>query len=177
MMPLQLRVGLDVISSYKRLAYTPWHAIAEFVDNSTQSYFNNETELWPIMRKAGQKLTVSIAYDKDLLRISDNSIGMSFDELQSALTVALAPTRTDGRSKYGMGLKTAACWLGNRWSVRTKKLGETVEHRVVVNVSTVAAGNNELPYEPIQGKPKNDHYTVTRFLSITDPFRVRPSRK
>lgn len=99
-MAIQLRIGLDVISSYKRLAYTPWHAIAEFVDNSTQSYFNNENELWQVMRKVGDKLTVSIAYEKDMdiLRISDNAMGMSFDELQVALTVALPPAKTDGRS-------------------------------------------------------------------------------
>src|SRR5260370_37054255 len=109
-MAIQLRVGLDVISSYKRLAYTPWHALAEFVDNSTQSYLNNESELGPLMRRVGQELTVSIAYEKDMdiLRISDNAMGMSFDELQVALTVALPPARTDGRSKYGMGLKLAA---------------------------------------------------------------------
>src|SRR2546421_9513404 len=87
-MALELRIGLDVISSYKRLAYTPWHAIAEFVDNSTQSYFNSEDQLWPLMRKVGDKLTVSIAYEKDMdiLRISDNAMGMSFEELQAALT-------------------------------------------------------------------------------------------
>lgn len=161
-MAIQLRIGLDVISSYKRLAYTPWHAIAEFVDNSTQSYFNNEDKLWPLMRRLGQKLTVSIAYEKDMdiFRVSDNAVGMSFEELQAALTVALPPARTDGRSRYGMGLKTAACWLGNKWTVRTKKLGETIEHTVVVDVPRIAAGNNELPHESLKGKNPNEHYTV-----------------
>lgn len=174
-MAIQLRVGLDVISSYKRLAYTAWHAIAEFVDNSTQSYFNNEDQLWPLMRKAGMKLTVSIAYERDpeIFRISDNAMGMSFDELQAALTVALPPTRTDGRSKYGMGLKTAACWLGNRWTVRTKKLGETVEHRVEVDVTRIAAGNNDLPYEIVRGKNPSEHYTVIEIFEHNRPFTGR----
>lgn len=174
-MAIQLRVGLDVISSYRRLAYTPWHAIAEFVDNSTQSYFNNEAELWPLMRKRGEKLTVSIAYEKDmdLLRISDNSVGMSFDELQAALTVALAPAKTDGRSKYGMGLKTAACWLGNKWTVRTKRLNETVEHAVVVDVANIVSGTNELPYELIKGKNPSEHYTVIEITQHNRPFEGR----
>ena len=176
-MALQLRIGLDVISSYKRLAYTPWHAMAEFVDNSTQSYFNNEEQLWPPMRKAGHKLTVSIAYDKDLLRISDNAMGMSFDELQSALTVALAPAKTDGRSKYGMGLKTAACWLGNRWTVRTKKFGEAIEHKVTVDVATIAGGNNTLPYEAKDGKPANDHYTVIEIFEHNRSFQGQTIKK
>ena len=34
-MAIQLIIGPDAITSYRRLAYSPWHAIAEFVDNST----------------------------------------------------------------------------------------------------------------------------------------------
>lgn len=44
-MSIPFQIGFDAITSYKRLAYTPWHAIAEFVDNSTQSYFNNREQL------------------------------------------------------------------------------------------------------------------------------------
>ena len=41
-MAIQLIIGPDAITSYRRLAYSPWHAIAEFVDNSTQSHFDNQ---------------------------------------------------------------------------------------------------------------------------------------
>ena len=34
-------IGPEIIRSYKRLSYTPWHALAEFIDNSTQSFFDN----------------------------------------------------------------------------------------------------------------------------------------
>lgn len=169
-MALEMKIGLDVISSYKRLAYTPWHAIAEFVDNSTQSYFNNEDVLLPLFRKAGERLHVSIVYDRDtkFFRITDNAMGMSYDELQHALHVALPPTNTTGRSKYGMGLKTAACWLGNEWRVRTKKLGETTEHVVMVSVPKISAGDNQLPHQEVKDKSKEEHYTV---IEITDHNR------
>ncbi len=109
-MRIDLKVGLDVINSYKRLAYTPWHAIAEFIDNSTQSYFDSKLVLDQAYKAEQGGLLVSVVYSKedDILRIVDNSIGMSFEELQDALTVALPPKNTSGRSKYGMGLKTAA---------------------------------------------------------------------
>ena len=42
---MKLELGLDVLRWYKRLPYKPWHALAEFVDNSTQSYFNNKAAL------------------------------------------------------------------------------------------------------------------------------------
>lgn len=136
-MSLEMKIGLDAINSYKRLAYTPWHALAEFVDNSTQSYFDNKETLDVVFAKGGEILEVSISYEKDAgqLRISDNSIGMSLADLERALHVALPPKNTNGRSKYGMGLKTAACWLGNVWTIKTKKLGDTVEHNVTMRWS------------------------------------------
>src|SRR5205809_8070667 len=105
-MALELKIGLDVINSYKRLAYTPWHAIAEFVDNSTQSYFDNKAALDDVYAKDGKGLLVSVVYDKDegLLRVYDNAMGMSLDELKNALHVARPPRHTTGRSKYGRGL-------------------------------------------------------------------------
>lgn len=169
-MGIQFKIGLDVISSYRRLAYTPWHAIAEFVDNSTQSYFDSEEVLRPLLARSGRKLHVSIAYDKELLRVTDNAMGMSFDELQRALHVALPPSNTAGRSRYGMGLKTAACWIGNRWKVRTKKLGEKVEHTVEVNVNDVVGGKNDLPYTTVDRKDPSEHYTVIEIYEHNREF-------
>ena len=124
-MSIQLIIGPDAITSYRRLAYSPWHAIAEFVDNSTQSYFDNRDALDECMKNEDDKiLTVSVAYDKGkMLRVVDNAMGMSRDDLERALHVARPPVNTKGRSKYGMGMKTAACWMGDQWTIRTKKLG------------------------------------------------------
>ena len=176
-MALELKIGLDAINSYRRLAYTPWHALAEFVDNSTQSYFDNKEVLEPELQKDGQILEVAIAYDKDKdggeLRISDNSIGMSLSDLESALHVALPPNNTNGRSKYGMGLKTAACWLGNVWTVTTKKLGETIEHQATINVEKIAAGEGALAYKVIEGRDLNKHYTIIEISKMNRSFHGR----
>src|SRR5215831_8951579 len=113
-MSIQLLIGPDAITSYRRLAYSPWHAIAEFVDNSTQSYFDNRAALDAQMQTEDDKvLTVSIVYDRDagILRIADNAMGMSLADLERALHVAQPPANTTGRSKYGMGMKTGACWI------------------------------------------------------------------
>lgn len=152
-MGIQLELGLNTIQSYKRLSYTPWHALAEFVDNSTQSYFNNQATLDQAFGENREKLDVSIIYDRDndLIRISDNSIGMSEAELRHALRVGARPANASGRSQFGMGLKTAACWLGNQWTVRTKKLGEETEYTVTVDVEKVASGDNDLPTKQRRG--------------------------
>jgi hypothetical protein len=176
-MALQLELGLDVIRSYKRLAYTPWHALAEFIDNSTQSYFNHRADLDEAFKVEKEQLTVRVIYEKDepggLIRIADNAMGMSYEELTRALHVGLRPEITSGRSQFGMGMKTAACWLGNYWTIRTKRRGETVEHRVKVDVEAIAGGKSSLPYEKVEGKPKDAHYTVIEITELNRPFHGR----
>ena len=99
------------------------------------------------------KLTVFVFYDKDskILSIRDTSIGMSKEDLEKALLIAPNPPREGGRSKYGMGLKTAACWFGDEWTIKTKKLGEKESVRVTINVPQVAqSGNGNLAPSCIQ---------------------------
>jgi Histidine kinase-, DNA gyrase B-, and HSP90-like ATPase len=168
---LTFRLGLEAIQSYKRLSYTHWHALAEFVDNSTQSYFNHRKKLDAAYGEEGEKLRVDVVYDRnsDLIRVADNAFGMDRAELDYALEVGAPPANTDGRSKYGMGMKTAACWLGNRWTVRTKKLGETVEYSVEVDVGAVAAGTKDLPTRELTQQDPNAHYTILEVAELNRP--------
>ena len=173
-MTVKFGIGNNAIRSYRRLAYTPWHAIAEFVDNSSQAYFNHRETVDDQLSKDGEKLLVSIAYDSDqgVLSIADNSIGMSLEELGRALQVGVPPQNANGRSRYGMGMKTAACWIGNTWTVETKKLGATEAFRVTVDVEAVADGNEALPVETFK-KPAELHYTVIRITDHNRRFHGR----
>src|SRR5438874_7256038 len=87
-MSINLVIGPESINSYQRLSYTPWHAIAEFVDNSTQSYLDNQAVLDEQFAKDGEHFEVSIAYeanqDAGMLRVSDNAMGMSYADLVRA---------------------------------------------------------------------------------------------
>lgn len=158
---IEIKVGIEVILSYKRLSYSPWYALAEFVDNSTQAYFNNQPQLEEQLKKDGERLTVDINYDRvnNTITISDNSIGMSGEELRNALMIGIPPENDKGRSKYGLGLKTAACWFGNQWTIETKKLGEDSAYKVTVDVNKIAKDKVfVLPTEVIESSPEK-HYT------------------
>ena len=174
---MELIVGPNAITSYRRLDYSPWHAIAEFVDNSTQSYFDNRAVLDEQMKEEPDKvLTVSIVYDKSnggQLRVVDNAMGMAERDLGHALHVARPPNNTLGRSKYGMGMKTAACWMGNRWTVTTKKLSETVEYSVTVDVTKVAEGERDGLVHQTKRKPKEQHYTIVEIVDMHRTFYGR----
>jgi hypothetical protein len=160
-MQLAFDLGVGAIRSYKRLSYTAWYAMAEFVDNATQSYFDNREELDAVYEREGEKLDIRIVYDRDndLLRITDNALGMDRARLARALQVGVPPDDASGRCEFGMGMKTAACWVGDEWTVRTKKLGDPQELRVTVDVEKVAAGNIELDLHVIE-RPEDQHYTI-----------------
>lgn len=176
-MQLELKIGLNAIDSYRRLAYTPWHALAEFIDNSTQSYFDNKEALDKIFADDGNQLEVGIVYERKqangFLRIVDNAMGMNENALVKALHVSVPPDNPTGRSRYGMGMKTAACWIGNRWTIRTKKLGETEEYTVEVVVSDISGGNPKLPTTVKKGLPKKDHYTIIEIHEHNRQFKGR----
>ena len=170
---MQLNVGIESINSYKRLSYTVWFALAEFVDNSTQSFFDNQATLDPVYEQENAKLTVSIYYDKEkrTLTISDTSIGMSREELESALLIAAKAPRNGGRSRYGMGLKTAACWFGDEWTIETKKLGEKEAIKVTVNVPAIAeSGDGNLKPESNGKVDEAAHYTVLTISKLHRRF-------
>ncbi len=174
-MTIKFLIGNNSIRSYRRMAYTPWHAIAEFVDNSSQSYLNNKAALDERYEIDGDQFLVSIAYGPENggeLSIADNAMGMNLIELERALEVGLPPTNATGRSRYGMGMKTAACWIGNIWSVETKKLGEPLAYRVTVDVESVADGASDLPIESFNRDP-NQHYTLIKIQAQNRKFAGR----
>jgi hypothetical protein len=172
-MSIQLIIGPEAISSYQRLSYTPWHAIAEFVDNSTQSYLDNQALLDGQLKKENLPLEVSIAYEPNqangMLRISDNAMGMSYADLERALHIAMPPANRLGRSRYGMGMKTAAFWIGKKWTIQTKKLGETEAHEVTVDVEKITSTKDmNLSYRVMPNQDPEKHYTI---VEISDHYR------
>ncbi len=171
---MEFRIGVESITSYKRLSYTPWHAIAEFIDNSTQAYFDNQVLLDKVYKKERSKLTVNVIYDhaNKTLTIYDNSIGMDEQEVDLALQIAI-PTRSSGRCKYGMGMKTSACWFGDKWEIKTKKLGETKEVSVIVDVNKIASGDSNLNPTVLETGDPDTHYTE---LTIKELHKRLPAK-
>ena len=134
---MDLIIGPEILKSYKRLSYKVWYAFAEFIDNSTQAFENNKDVLEKEFDKSVSFLTVDIIFKSDSILINDNSMGMNEIDLENALRIGIPPKNVSGRSKYGLGLKTAAFWFGNSWTVTTKKFGEVNELSVELNIDNI----------------------------------------
>jgi hypothetical protein len=171
---VDIRPESDIYETYRRLSYQAWYAIAEFVDNSTWNYQANRKRL-AAASDGVPVLSVDIFYDRDkgTLSIIDNAHGMDLLEFQRALQLAKPPKNTDGRSEFGMGLKTAACWLGPRWSVTSKQLGTTDEYTAQVDVARLKSDKpTSLEVEISHDRDPKLHYTRVDVEGLDEYERI-----
>ena len=172
----------EIVSSYKRLSYKVWYALAELVDNPTQAYFNNKTILDEQYKKEKSKLEVRINYFKgnkikeDYIQIEDNSIGMSVEDLRNAFKIGMPPLKSDGRSRYGLGMKTSAFWFGDNWSILTKKLNEPNKCFVELDVNSISSGSLTLDIKEEKGE-LSDHFTIIKIYNLHRRFKGNSIRK
>jgi hypothetical protein len=159
--------------TYRHFPYKLWTAVAELVDNSTQSYFDHRKQLDKQLKKDKEPFAVRIHLDKEMFSIYDNAMGMDLDDLSHAVQLAAPPENTSGRSEFGMGMKTSCCWLGGRWSIITKKLGSETEYTVTIDVEEIA--KSDLHELPVSEKPagKEEHYTRIEIRNLYPRFKTR----
>ena len=172
---IDIRPDSGVYSTFRRISYRPWSAIAEFIDNSTQNYFEHKQDIRQITG-VEPALEIDIAYDPraKTLAIIDNANGMNWEELERAIQLNRPPANTSGRSEFGMGLKMAACWFGGRWRVVTKRLGEVVEYDALIDVNRLEVDKPDaIVVSQRMGMESSDHYTR---IEIEDLHRTFPGR-
>lgn len=172
MSKVNLVIEPESILTYKRLTYYPWTALAELIDNSTTSYALNKGALDAAYRAEGAdervevRVTIGETEGEKWVRVTDTALGMDLPTLINSLKIGRPPVDTTHRSKYGMGMKTASCWFGDRWTITTSRLGEKGGHRVTVDVNAIAAGNNDLNYEFLKNHGDNEHFTIIEISSL-----------
>lgn len=133
-MELNIQPPASILNVFSRLNYKPWYAIAEFVDNSTQSYISHVDELSII--PDFEKLIVNVAYNEiaNTLTITDNAYGMEIDRFRDAILLDSRNESQSGRNEFGMGLKTAASWFGKIWTVTSTQYGSTNRYTATVDI-------------------------------------------
>lgn len=163
-----IRPAASILSVFSRLSYKPHYAIAEFVDNSTQSFFLHKKQL--VASEPNYQMRVIIDYDSELhvLTIHDNASGMTRDRFLDAITLdAKNLEQENSRNEFGMGLKTAASWFGNVWTVSSTALGSSVRYTATVDIPALKAtgmNNIEIVVTPA---PKEEHGTTITINQVT----------
>ena len=172
---IQIRPGVGILSVLSHLNYKSWFAIAEFVDNSIQSFLDYRAEIGRVDRNDA-KLQVAIELDtseEGRLIVRDNAAGIHEADYPYAFRPAEVPANTSGLSEFGMGMKSAACWFSPDWTVRTTALGELEEKTVHFDISQIVEDNlEELTVESRPSQP-NAHFTEIILSNLHKPPQGR----
>ena len=101
--PVVIRPKVAMYSAFSRLNYKPWFALAEFLDNSIQSYVVHRDRLHS--KKAPKPhLTISIRIEDDRIKISDDAAGIAHKDFPRAFAPAQRPPDTSGVTRAASSL-------------------------------------------------------------------------
>ncbi len=166
-----------IYGTFSRLNYKPWYAIAEFVDNSTQNFYDHAQEIADVDGAALLDIDINYSPGNNELRIRDNANGMNLADLERALKISTPPADTSGRSEFGMGLKTAACWFGPVWSIETTRLNDPLVHSLRFDVEKIGASSGHTIDVESKAISPSAHYTEIVIYGLHSPLAGRQIQK
>ena len=152
----KLNVDNNSLKRFKDLPYKVWYALAEFIDNSLHSYLENKSFLNSI---GIDSCDVLIRIDKDdnlneSLIIEDNAGGIHEDDFERLVSIGIRKEKSKHQlSEFGMGMKTAGIWLGNKITVSTKSFKTKDVFKIIIDLEKT---NNEVDIsesQPISNLP------------------------
>lgn len=172
---MKFKISPGILGRYKNLNYQPWYAISEFVDNSLHSFLLNRDD----MRENGRlddKLFVTISYDSndEILRIVDDSSGMTLEDLEASLEIGRTKEKSPNQlSEFGMGMKTSAIWLGNLLTIRTKHYTSQYEYYVEVDIEKIMQEDFEIVVQSQKSTSQKSSYTIIEVRKHNRKFHGR----
>lgn len=173
---INIRPTTGVYATYKNIRYEPWTAIVEFVDNSTQSFFSNEDKL---NQEKISQVHIQIKYlpNENELIITDDAYGMEIEDFKRAVKLDSKSEHSDTRNEFGMGLKTAASWFGDIWSVESTQLDSENKYYTEVNIPLLR--EQKINSVKIQKNicSKFEHGTTVRIKNLTKQISPKTHAK
>lgn len=149
----------SVYRTFRALNNTVALTLSEYVDNSVQSYIDNKLALHQNDSSYKFHVSVNVDHINGHIIISDNAAGIDYNNYLRAFQPANIPLDNTSLNEFGMGMKTASVWLADKWSVRTKALGEEVERFVEFDLNKVIEEEKEELVVKEYIRSKKEHYT------------------
>jgi hypothetical protein len=172
---VKIRPGVGMLALLSAMNYKPWYALSELVDNSLASFLANRGRLAAAPFHQDW-VTVRIELDKGLgeILVSDDAAGITAADIPRAFRPAERPPDTSGLAQFGVGMKSAACWYANSFTVSSAALNEDVRRSVSFDVREIVDEQiEELPVLVAPAAPDEHGTTVT----LRDLHRSVPTGK
>ena len=170
------RPTIESLLIYRKLTYTPWFALGEFVDNSISSFVRYRRD--NPRAKGFDKLRIEIRWDPtaQVLVIEDNAAGIPFspEGWGRALEVGSANPDPSVLSVHGYGMKAAGLWWSPAFEIESKHVDEKVSRFAELDPEAlIASGRERVPIEPRTSSNPDDHWTRLTLRGL-NPGRTYP---
>lgn len=169
-----IRPHVGVFALFSAVDYKAWYALAEFVDNSIQSFLDSRSRLEEVEGR-GCALTITIetenAAGSRQIRVVDDAGGISLDRFEAAFQVATPPPDQSGLSVYGIGMKSAAAWFGDRFVVRSSALGEPVVRTIEFDFPAIIATRLDSLDVVEEPASEGEHFTELVISELHHPIQ------
>lgn len=162
-MKVNIQPTVNMLQILRHVEYKAWYALAEYVDNSLQSYLDNQGSIEGPLR-----VNIEINRPNRTLTIQDNAAGISGQDLERALRAASVPPKQTGYNEFGMGMKSASCWFSADWTIRTTCKGDKVARSVRFDLDRIAA-SGQVELDVIERPARiDDHGTTIELNEVKD---------
>lgn len=130
---------------YKNYTYKAPQVFGEFIDNAIQSYEDHKNLLTVDDPNFKLKVEIEIEWHMDSdsvvkakkITIRDNAAGMTAERFAIAFDLANPDAARTGMNEFGVGMKAAASWLGNKWHIETTSVTDKVTRVVDVDLTEI----------------------------------------
>ena len=161
---INIRPTVHILSKFKFFPYQQQYALAEFVDNSIQSFLDNEDKIKSV-DGADAQIEITIDFDRanDILIIKDNAAGIKEEDYERAFLAGEDPPDPKGLSEFGMGMKVAASWYAKNWTVATTTIGEKEKRTVEWDMNQLL---DDLPVNTSYDADRDEHGTTVTLRNL-----------
>jgi len=164
---INIRPQVTMLSVLKHVEYETWFALAEFIDNAIDSYLKNQDAL---MQIEGDNFILDVRVEinepENKISIRDNAAGIGETDFSRAFRTAEVPPNNTGLSEFGMGMKSAACWFADNWSITTTAIGETQLKKVSFDMKKIFEDKLEELDVEIKSIDKYKHFTTVELFDV-----------
>ena len=172
--PIRARAG--VFNIFEAVDYKTWFALAEFVDNSIQSWLDGVAS--GVLPSTPLEIVVETgSADDGYIVIRDSAGGIPKARFDSAFELGTPPPDPTGLSVYGIGMKSAGAWFARRFRITTTTAGDPTERVVEYDFPRIVHESlEELEYLE-RPAPAETHGTEVLLTGLKNPIHPKTRDK
>lgn len=173
--PIRARAG--VFNIFEAVDYKAWFALAEFVDNSVQSWLDAVAREELSRAEPLEIVVETSSRDDGYIVIRDSAAGIGQARFDTAFELGSPPPDPTGLSVYGIGMKSAGAWFARSFRISTTTLGEPIQRVVEYDFpKIVSQGLEDLEVVELP-TPMDRHGTEVLLTGLKHPIHPRTHSK